>query len=173
MDVFGIFIVVSFMCIIITLVVMTIVKKSNKSQEYKPYSKYYVAEKSKDLELSSRVLSDKPKSEVVTKQKQPTQTVKTRLEVNPDRNVSRGVSKSSNNTNSSYDTSLANPLNPKNVLLYASLLDDSSNNSSSYNCYNSCNNSSSSSYSDSSSSYSSSSSTDSSSSSCSSDSSSW
>lgn len=170
MDVFGIFVVISFMCIIITLVVMTIVKKIKKYQEYKPYSKYYVAEKSKDLELASKVLSDKPKSEVVTKQKQPTQTVKTRVEVNPDRNVSMGVSKSYNNTNSSYDTSLANPLNPTNVLLYASLLDDSSNNSSSYN---SCNNSSSSSYSDSSSSYSSSSSTDSSSSSCSSDSSSW
>lgn len=106
------------------------------------------------------------------KQKQPTQTVKTRLEVNPDRNVSKGVSRISSNTNSSYDTSLANPLNPTNVLLYASLLDDNSNNSSSYA---SCNNSSSSSYSDSSSSYSSSSSSDSSysSSSCSSDSGSW
>lgn len=106
------------------------------------------------------------------KQNQPTQTVKTRLEVNPDRNVSKGVSKSSSSTNSSYDTSLANPLNPTNVLLYANLLDDSSNNSSSYA---SCNNSNGSSYSDSSSSYSSSSSSDSSysSSSCSSDSGSW
>lgn len=66
MDVFGIFIVVSFMCLIVTLVVMTIVKKIKKSQEYKPYSKYYVAEKSKDLELASKVLGDKPKSNVLT-----------------------------------------------------------------------------------------------------------
>ena len=41
MDVFGIFVVASFMCIIITLVVMTIVKKIKKSQEYKPHSEYY------------------------------------------------------------------------------------------------------------------------------------
>lgn len=172
MDVFGIFIAISFIGLIVTLVVMNIIKRIKKAQEYKPYSEYYVAEKSKDLELVSKVLSDKPKSKVVTKQKQPTQTVKTRLEVNPDRNVSKGVSKSSSNTNSSYDTSLANPLNPTNVLLYANLLDDNINNSSSYT---SCNNSSSSSYSDSSSSYSSSSSSDSSysSSSCSSDSGSW
>ena len=33
MDVFGIFVVVSFMCLIVTLVVMTIVKKIKKSQE--------------------------------------------------------------------------------------------------------------------------------------------
>lgn len=71
-----------------------------------------------------------------------------------------GVSKSYNNTNSSYDTSLANPFKPnKRSSLHRSLLDDSSNNSSSYN---SCNNSSSS-YSDSSVGYSISSSTDSSS----------
>lgn len=64
MDVFGIFVVVSFMCLIVTLVVMTIVKKIKKSQEYKPYSKYYVAEKS--LDLDGKVLGDKPKSNVLT-----------------------------------------------------------------------------------------------------------
>mgnify|MGYP003537541975 CR=1 FL=1 len=41
MDVFGIFVVVSFMCIIITLVVMAIVKRINYSKEYTPYSEYY------------------------------------------------------------------------------------------------------------------------------------
>lgn len=66
MDVFGIFVVVSFMCLIVTLVVMTIVKKSKKTQEYKRYSAYYVAEKSKDLELAIKVLGDKPKSNVLT-----------------------------------------------------------------------------------------------------------
>ena len=141
MDVFGIFIAVSFIGLIVTLIVMNTIKKIKKAQEYKP------------------------KSEVATtRQQQPIQTVKTRLEANPDRNVSKDVSKSSSNTKTAYDTSLANPLNPTNVLLYASLLDDSSTSSS----YRSCNNSSSSSYSDSSSS-----SSDSSSSSCSSDSSSW
>lgn len=167
MDVFGIFIAVSFIGLIVTLVVMNIIKRIKKAQEYKPYSEYYVAEKSKDLGLAAKVLSDKPKSEVVTKQKQPTQTVKTRLEVNPDRNVSKGVSKSSSNNNYSYDTSLINPIN---VLLYTSLSDDSSGS------YNNCDtSSSSSSYSDSASGYSSSSSSDSSysSSSYSSDSGSW
>ena len=66
MDVFGIFIVVSFIGLIVTLVVMTVIKKIKKSQEYKPYSKYYVAEKSKDLKLASKVLGDKPKSNVLT-----------------------------------------------------------------------------------------------------------
>ena len=41
MDVFGIFIVVSFIGLIVTLVVMTIVKRIKKTQEYKPYSEYY------------------------------------------------------------------------------------------------------------------------------------
>ena len=66
MDVFGIFITVSFIGLIVTLVVMNIIKRIKKAQEYKPYSEYYVAEKSKDLELASKVLSDKPKSKVLT-----------------------------------------------------------------------------------------------------------
>ena len=66
MDVFGIFVIASFMCLIVTLVVMTIVKKIKKSQEYKRYSAYYVAEKSKDLGLVSKVLGDKPKNHVLT-----------------------------------------------------------------------------------------------------------
>ena len=41
MNVFGIFVVVSFMCIIVTLVVMNIIKKINYSKEYTPYSEYY------------------------------------------------------------------------------------------------------------------------------------
>lgn len=66
MDVFGIFIAVSFIGLIATLVVMNITKRIKKAQEYKPYSEYYVAEKSKDLGLASKVLSDKPKSKVLT-----------------------------------------------------------------------------------------------------------
>ena len=66
MDVFGIFIAVSFICLIATLVVMNIIKRIKKAQEYKPYSEYYVAEKSNDLGLAAKVLSDKPKSEVLT-----------------------------------------------------------------------------------------------------------
>ena len=41
MDVFGIFIVVSFIGLIATLVVMNIIKRIKKAQEYKPYSEYY------------------------------------------------------------------------------------------------------------------------------------
>ena len=41
MDVFGIFIAVSFIGLIITLVVMNIIKRIKKAQEYKPYSEYY------------------------------------------------------------------------------------------------------------------------------------
>lgn len=66
MDVFGIFIAVSFIGLIVTLVVMNNIKRIKKTQEYKPYSEYYVAEKSKDLGLAAKVLSDKPKSEVLT-----------------------------------------------------------------------------------------------------------
>ncbi len=66
MDVFGIFIVVSFIGLIVTLVVMNIVKRIKKTQEYKPYSEYYVAEKSKNLGLAAKVLCDKPQSKVLT-----------------------------------------------------------------------------------------------------------
>lgn len=66
MDVFGIFITVSFVGLIVTLVVMNIIKRIKKAQEYRPYSEYCVAEKSKDLGLAAKVLSDKPKSEVLT-----------------------------------------------------------------------------------------------------------
>lgn len=65
MDVFGIFIAVSFIGLIATLVVMNIIKRIKKAQEYKPYSEYYVADKSKDLELAAKVLSDKPQSKVL------------------------------------------------------------------------------------------------------------
>lgn len=41
MDVFGIFIAVSFIGLIATLVVMNIIKRIKKAQEYKPYSEYY------------------------------------------------------------------------------------------------------------------------------------
>ena len=68
MDVFGIFIAVSFIGLIVTLVVMNIIKRIKKAQEYKPYSEYSVAEKSKDLGLAAKVLSDKPKSEVLTRE---------------------------------------------------------------------------------------------------------
>ena len=68
MDVFGIFIAVSFIGLIITLVVMNIIKRIKKAQEYKPYSEYYVAEKSKGLGLAAKVLSDKPKSKVLTRE---------------------------------------------------------------------------------------------------------
>ena len=68
MDVFGIFIAVSFIGLIVTLVVMNTIKRIKKAQEYKPYSEYYVAEKSKDLGLAAKVLSDKPKSKVLTRE---------------------------------------------------------------------------------------------------------
>ena len=67
MDVFGIFIAVSFIGLIVTLVVMNIIKRIKKAQEYKPYSEYYVAEKSKDLGLAAKVLSNKHKTKVLTK----------------------------------------------------------------------------------------------------------
>jgi len=104
------------------------------------------------------------------KPKQTKQVLKYQTEVNYDRKSSSSVSSISNNNNSSYDTSLINPIN---VFLYTSLSDDSSDSSGSYN--NCDTSSSSSSYSDSASGYSSSSSSDSSysSSSCSSDSGSW
>lgn len=41
MDVFGIFIAVSFIGLIVTLVVMNIIKRINYSKEYAPYSEYY------------------------------------------------------------------------------------------------------------------------------------
>ena len=41
MDVFGIFIAVSFIGLIITLFVMNIIKRINYSKEYTPYSEYY------------------------------------------------------------------------------------------------------------------------------------
>ena len=68
MDVFGIFIAVSFIGLIVTLVVMNITKRIKKAQEYKPYSEYYVAEKSKDLGLAAKVLSDKTKTKVLTRE---------------------------------------------------------------------------------------------------------
>jgi hypothetical protein len=68
MDVFGIFIAVSFISLIVTLVVMNIIKRIKKAQEYKPYSEYYVAEKSKDLGLAAKVLSNKPKTKVLTRE---------------------------------------------------------------------------------------------------------
>lgn len=66
MAVFALLFIVSFLAVVIILAVMTIVKNSKKSQEYKPYSEYCVAEKSKDLGLASKVLGDKPKSNVLT-----------------------------------------------------------------------------------------------------------
>ncbi|MEG2307239.1 MAG: hypothetical protein RSB94_07865 [Erysipelotrichaceae bacterium] len=41
MNVFGIFVAVSFIGLIITLVVMNIIKRINYSKEYTPYSEYY------------------------------------------------------------------------------------------------------------------------------------
>lgn len=79
MDVFGIFISVSFIGLIITLVVMNIIKKIKKAQEYTPYSKYYVAEKSKDLELASKVLSDEVLCKVITQIKETVPSHKVRV----------------------------------------------------------------------------------------------
>ena len=79
MDVFGIFIAVSFIGLIVTLVVMNIVKKIKKAQEYKPFSDYYVAEKSKDLELASKVLSDEVLCKVITQIKETVPSHKTRV----------------------------------------------------------------------------------------------
>lgn len=85
MDVFGIFIAVSFIGLIITLVVMNIIKRIKKAQGYKPYSEYYVAEKSKDLELASKMLSDEVLCKVITQIKETVPSHKTRVSLRKER----------------------------------------------------------------------------------------
>ena len=68
MDVFALLFITSFIALVITLAVMYIIKRIKKAQEYKQYSEDYVAEKSQDLGLADKVLSDKPKTKVLTRE---------------------------------------------------------------------------------------------------------
>ena len=68
MDVFALLFILSFIALLVTLVVMDIIKMFKNSKPYTPYSEYYVAEKSKDLGLAAKALSDKPKTKVLTRE---------------------------------------------------------------------------------------------------------